>query len=57
MGTIDKAKNKAEQAKGKAKEVIADVTDNDSLKAEGKRDQTKGDAKQFGEGVKDVLRG
>ena len=57
MGTIDKAKNKAEQAKGKAKEVIAGVTDNDSLKAEGKRDQTKGDAKQFGEGVKDVLRG
>lgn len=57
MGTIDKAKNQAEQAKGKAKEAIADVTDNDSLKAEGKRDQTKGDAKQFGEGVKDVLRG
>ena len=35
MGIADKAKNAAEDLKGKAKEVVGDVTDNDELKAEG----------------------
>ena len=34
-----KAKNAAEDAIGKAKEVIGDVTNNDELAAEGKKDQ------------------
>ncbi|GAB3074963.1 CsbD family protein [Nocardioides zeae] len=57
MGIADKAKNAAEDLKGKAKEVVGDVTGNDELKAEGKADQTKSSAKQAGENVKDVFKG
>ncbi|MDR6174902.1 uncharacterized protein YjbJ (UPF0337 family) [Nocardioides zeae] len=57
MGIADKAKNAAEDLKGKAKEVVGDVTGNDELKAEGKADQTKSSAKQAGENVKDAFRG
>ncbi|GAA2006687.1 CsbD family protein [Nocardioides kribbensis] len=57
MGIADKAKNAAEDALGKAKEVVGDVTGNDSLKAEGKADQTKASAKKTGEDVKDVFKG
>ena len=31
MGFIDKAKNAAEDAVGKAKEVVGDITNNDDL--------------------------
>lgn len=37
--------NKAEELGGKAKEVAGNVTDNESLKDEGKADQTKSDIK------------
>ncbi|MCM3514480.1 CsbD family protein [Nocardioides sp. P86] len=57
MGIADKVKNAAEDALGKAKEVVGDVTGNDSLKAEGKADQTKASAKKTGEDVKDVFKG
>ena len=56
MGFVDKAKNAAEDAIGKAKEVIGDATDNDDLKAEGKGDQAKSDIKQAGEKVKDAFK-
>ncbi|GAA1923732.1 CsbD family protein [Nocardioides hwasunensis] len=56
MGLADKAKNAAEDLKGKAKEVVGDVTDNDSLKAEGKADQTKSDVKSAGEDIKDAFK-
>ena len=36
MSFIDKAKNTAEDALGKAKEVVGDITDNKDLEAEGK---------------------
>lgn len=39
MGFIDKAKNAAEDAVGQVKEVVGDITGNDDLKAEGKKDQ------------------
>ncbi len=57
MGIADKAKNAAEDLKGKAKEVVGDVTGNDEMKAEGKADQTKSSAKKAGENVKDAFKG
>ena len=57
MGIADKAKNAAEDAVGKAKEVVGDVTNNDKLKAEGKADQTEASVKKTGEDVKDVFKG
>ena len=56
MGIADKAANKAEELKGKAKEVVGDVTNDDSLKAEGKAEQSKSDVKQAGENVKDAFK-
>ncbi|TPG33036.1 CsbD family protein [Mycolicibacterium hodleri] len=55
MGIVDKAKNAAEDAVGKAKEVIGDVTGNEDLEAEGKKDQGVSGAKKIGEDVKDVF--
>ncbi|SDS31172.1 CsbD-like [Nocardioides scoriae] len=57
MGLADKAKNAAEDLKGKGKEATGEATNDDSLKAEGKTDQTKSSAKQAGENVKDVFKG
>ncbi len=56
MSTEDKIKNAAQDALGKAKEAAGTVTGDDSLKAEGKLDQTKADLKQSGEKVKDALK-
>lgn len=56
MGIVDKAKNAAEKATGKAKGAAGDATDNKDLKAEGKKDQTSGSAKQAGENVKDTFK-
>ncbi len=56
MGIGDKISNKAEEAGGKAKEAVGDATDNESLEAEGKMDQTSAHGKQAGENVKDALR-
>ena len=51
MGLGDKISNAAEQAKGKIKEGLGDLTDNEQLEAEGRVDQGKG---KFKEGVEDV---
>ena len=56
MSAMDKAKNKAEELVGDAKEKIGEVTGNDSLEAEGKRDQASGNIKQAGEKIKDVFK-
>ncbi|GAB3999977.1 CsbD family protein [Nocardioides marmoraquaticus] len=56
MGLADKAKNTAEDLKGKAKEALGDAKGDDQLKAEGKADQTKSSAKQAGENVKDAFK-
>lgn len=37
---------KTDQVKGRAKEVVGDVTDNDKLKHEGQADRLAGDAKE-----------
>ena len=42
VATVDKAKNKAQEAKGHVKEAAGKVTNDKSLEAEGKGDKTKG---------------
>jgi uncharacterized protein YjbJ (UPF0337 family) len=56
MAAVDKAKNSAEQAKGKVKEVAGKATGNDKLRNKGKADQMKGNLKQAGEKVKDAFK-
>ncbi len=56
MGLGDKASNAAEDMKGKAKEATGKATDDESLEAEGKTDQTKSSLKQAGENVKDAFK-
>ena len=55
MGIFDKAKDKAQSLEGSAKENIGDATGNESLQAEGKKDQVVGDLKGAGEKVKDAF--
>ena len=55
MGTDDKMKHSAEGALGKAKEKLGDATDDESMKSEGKSEQSKADPKQAGEKVKDAF--
>jgi len=54
MSFADKAKNKAEEMGGKAKEAAGDATDNPNLEAEGEADQDRAKAKQVGEHLKDA---
>jgi uncharacterized protein YjbJ (UPF0337 family) len=56
MGIDDKADNKAEELKGKAKAAAGDATDDRDLQAEGKAQKAKGDLKQAGEKVKDAFK-
>jgi uncharacterized protein YjbJ (UPF0337 family) len=56
MSALDKAKNKAEEVGGKAKEHAGEATGDDNLRAEGEADQAKGNLKQAGEKVKDVFK-
>ena len=46
-----------EEIKGKAKEAVGDLTDNDDLKREGKIDQGAGKVKDAVDKVKDKLTG
>ena len=56
-GVADKAKNAAQDAVRKAKEAAGEAKNDDSLKAEGKSDQTKAaSTKKAGENVKDVFK-
>lgn len=55
MGIADKANNAAENALGKAKEVVGDLTGNDDLKAEGQKYQGVSSAKKVGEDIKDTF--
>jgi len=56
MGIGDKIQNEAENLGGKAKEATGNATNNDSLKAEGQKDQVVSDAKKVGENVKDAVK-
>lgn len=56
MGADDKAENKGENLGGKIKEGLGKVTGNESLEAEGQRDQSKANLKDAGENVKDAFK-
>jgi uncharacterized protein YjbJ (UPF0337 family) len=56
MSGTDKAKNTAQDLKGKAKEKTGQLTDDERLEAEGRADQSKADLKQAGENVKDAFK-
>ena len=55
MGFDDKAENKADDLKGRAKEAAGSVTGDDELKNEGRADQAESSVKQAGEKVKDAV--
>lgn len=55
MGIFDKAKDKAEELEGKAKQEVGKHVDDEELQNEGAVDEAKGDLKQAGEKVKDAL--
>ena len=52
MGDVQ---GKYEEMKGRAKEAVGDLTDNDDLKRDGKTDQTSGKVKQTVEDAKDAV--
>ncbi len=56
MSTVDKAKNKAQEAKGRVKDAAGKATNDRSLQAEGKGDKVAGNLKQAGEKVKDAIK-
>ncbi|WP_040841980.1 CsbD family protein [Nocardia brevicatena] len=56
MGATDKAKNKADNLAGQAKEKYGKATDDPEKKQEGKTDQVKSNLKDAGEKVKDAFR-
>ncbi|RSN17294.1 CsbD family protein [Amycolatopsis roodepoortensis] len=53
----DKAENKIDELKGKAKEAAGNATDNEQWQAEGKAEQGKANVKQAGEKIKDAVKG
>lgn len=55
MADMDKAKNKVQEIEGRAKQVVGDVTGDESTHREGRVDEAKGNLKQAGEKVKDAL--
>ena len=52
----DRARNKVQEAKGKAKEAAGRATGDRDLKAKGKTDRKKGNVKQTGEKAKETFR-
>ena len=56
MSGADKAKNKAQNLGGKAKEAVGKVTGDTSTENEGKGDQAKSNLKDAGEKVKDAFK-
>jgi uncharacterized protein YjbJ (UPF0337 family) len=44
--------HKAEELKGQAKEFVGDKTDNESLQAQGAREEASGKVKQVGDDLK-----
>ncbi|MRH93394.1 CsbD family protein [Nocardia sp. SYP-A9097] len=56
MSAVDKAKNKADELAGRAKEKSGKATGDEDREAEGKADRAKADLKSAGEKVKDAFR-
>ncbi|MEV4686639.1 CsbD family protein [Microbacterium sp. LWH3-1.2] len=55
MGLDDDIKHNAEDMKGKVKETVGDVTDNEKLQAEGVADQASAKMKKAGDDIKDAF--
>ena len=56
MGNDDKADNKIEEIRGKAKEAVGSATGDEALERQGEHDQSKANLKQAGEKVKDAFK-
>ena len=56
MGIVDKAKNAAQDAAGKAKEQVGKITDDKHTEGEGKKDQATFSVKKVGENIKDAVK-
>ena len=56
MTGTEKATSKIEELSGKGKQALGDATDDRDLKAEGKKEESKGNLKQAGEKVKDAFK-
>jgi uncharacterized protein YjbJ (UPF0337 family) len=56
MSAKNKAKNTAQEMKGKAKKEAGKATGDEYLEAEGKADEVKGNLKNAGEKVKDAFK-
>jgi uncharacterized protein YjbJ (UPF0337 family) len=56
VSAADKAKDKAQAAKGKIKKGTGKALNDPYLEGEGKADQVKGNLKQAGEKVKDAFK-
>lgn len=52
----EKAKAKGEQAKGKVKKIVGGAVGNESLEAEGRAEETKGDLRAAKEKAKDAIK-
>jgi uncharacterized protein YjbJ (UPF0337 family) len=57
MGDGDKAADKLDEFKGKAKEVEGNASGDDARAAQGQSEQTKANVKQAGEKLKDAFGG
>jgi uncharacterized protein YjbJ (UPF0337 family) len=56
MGAEDKARNKAEDLGGKAKEAVGRVTGDRETEDRGRADQAKSSLKDAGEKIKDAFK-
>ena len=56
MGTLDKAKDKAQSLEGEAKQRVGGATGDEEMQAEGKKDEMAGDLKGAGEKIKDAFK-
>jgi uncharacterized protein YjbJ (UPF0337 family) len=56
MSAVDKAKDKAQVAKGKVKSAAGRASGDRSLETKGKADQVSGNVKQAGEKLKDAAK-
>ncbi|HEY8371145.1 MAG TPA: CsbD family protein [Pseudonocardiaceae bacterium] len=57
MGIFDKAKDKAEQIAGQAKEKLGKASGNEEMEDAGQRDQLSGEAKETGHDLRDKAAG
>lgn len=56
MGNADKARNKLQQVRGKAKEVVGRALNDPRLERQGRNDHRASHLKDAGEKIKDAIR-